>query len=383
MNITWLKKIAVIIEKKQNNIFTFPVKKQAKYVNHFKDPQDEFERSYFQYCCQMKLYGPILHIMLNIAALPISILLLSKYKKKNITPQHFEECLFFQNGLPNNIIPNSLKQKYSNILCINIDEHSLTKEDLSFLRDVFKKYPLSWMLWLKTIIVISQYSAFKTKYSPAAIISCSEFSFTSSLVTKYCRLNNIKRINVMHGEKLYDMHDSFVEFDEFYVWSQEYANLLCSLRASPDQFRIEIPQSLQIEKFPDVKSKYDYTYYLGGETDEELHNISKVLHKLLNNGERVAIRPHPRYSNISKIQQIFSFIDIEDTAEVTIEHSLLQTKNVISLYSTVLTQAYYSGINLIIDDVSAPKKYNKLEELGYVMLSVEHTLLSTLVRDTK
>ena len=48
-----LKQIAIKLEKKNNSKFTYPVDKQKEYLNHFKEPVDNSERSYFQYRCQM------------------------------------------------------------------------------------------------------------------------------------------------------------------------------------------------------------------------------------------------------------------------------------------------------------------------------------------
>ena len=377
-----LKKIATIIEKSQDNIFKYPVAKQKKYVEHFKEPKDRIERSYFQYCCQMKLYGEPLHFLLNAASFPLAMYYMIKLKVFSSKKDCFD-AIFFNDGKPKNIIPDSVLKKYKKINVISSNDRCLSKEDKSFLKRILKKYPFSWMFWLKLIIKISQYSYAIEKYSPKAIICCSEFSFTSSILTEYCHYRNVKLINVMHGEKLYDMHDSFAKFDEFYVWSQEYVDLLCLLRFDEKQFKIEIPKSLRIKKNKDIEIKYDFTYYLGGETIDELLIISEKLRIIKNNGFQVSVRPHPRYSNMSEINKIFDFLDIENPKKTPIETSLLQTKNAISLFSTVLTQIHYSeiGVGIIIDNVSAPNKYEKLDELKYIMLSVEHKLLSDLMEE--
>ena len=68
-----LKKKAVEIEVKQNNVFTYSVEKQQQYLKKFPEPKNLIERSYFQYKCQMKLYGRPLSFLLNILALPLFI----------------------------------------------------------------------------------------------------------------------------------------------------------------------------------------------------------------------------------------------------------------------------------------------------------------------
>ncbi|MBE5749323.1 MAG: hypothetical protein E7346_00470 [Clostridiales bacterium] len=381
MNTSFLHSVANKINKKQNSIFTYPVEKQKKYVEHFPEPKDGVERSYFQYRCQAKMQGALLQALLSFSALPLSIFYLLKLGKSSEKEESFD-AVFFNEGKPFNIIPDELLGKYDKIKTISTVQGCLSKEDRRFLRKIFKRYPFSWLLWLKLILKISQYSHAITKYSPKAVIACTEFSFTASILTEYCHFRGVELVNVMHGEKLYYMRDSFVKFDEFYVWNQQYVDLLCSLRADKDQFRIAVPKSLRISIDDSVTVKYDYTYYLGEETIEELGRISENLSKLKDGGKEVSIRPHPRYSNVAEINKIFEFANVEDTKTVTIEQSLLQTKNAVSLYSTVLMQAYSSGINVVIDDVAAPQKFSKLEELGYVMLKVPHRKMSELVTET-
>lgn len=382
MGVGFLKKISVKIEKRQNRIFSYPVAEQKKYVEKFPKPSDNFERSYFQYCCQMKLYGKPLHFLLNCAALPVSLFYLFKFKKCNTEFTESADAVFFHGGKPENIIPISLRDRFKNIVPSSADRHSLTEDDIKFLKKLFIRFPLSWFLWLKCIIKISQYSSAVSEYAPKAIISCDEFSFTSSVLTEYCHTKNVSLINIMHGEKLYFMRDSFVNYDEFFVWSKAYADLFISLRASKDQFKIEVPPSLLIKENGSICKKYDFTYYLASEKTDELREIGKNLSILKNHGLKIAVRPHPRYSDTEEIKQIFKFADIEDTEKITIEESLLQTENAVSLYSTVLNQAYHAGINIVIDDISGSEKYAKLKELQYAMLSEKHTLLSETVKSS-
>jgi hypothetical protein len=110
----------------------------------------------------------------------------------------------------------------------------------------------------------------------------------------------------MHGEKLFDICDAFVQYDRYYVWDEHYINLLVDLHAKKEQFRIAIPNSVKL----DCKSKdepiYDYTYYLGGEKAEVLRTIRDVL---LTTGvpvSRICIRYHPRYCDENEIRRTFT-----------------------------------------------------------------------------
>ncbi len=381
MKAVFLKRIALGLEKKQNSIFTYPVAVQKKYIKHFPEPKDNIERAYFQYCCQMKLYGELIQTCLNLSALPISLLYLLKLKKTDEETKKSVDAVFFNDGKPFNIIPKSVVLKYQDIITLSTDNRILTKDDRAFLNRIFKRYPFSWMFWLKLVLNISRYSYAIIKYSPKAIISCSEFSFTSSVLTEYCHTKGVKLINVMHGEKLYFIRDSFVKYDEFYVWDKGYRDLLASLGADKEQFKIEAPASLTIKADYEVEKKYDYTYYLQIEPDSELEKLSQTLGKLVDKGYKVSLRPHPRYTNIDTVNRLFSGIDIEDCNMLSIEKSILETKNVISKYSSVLNQAYHSGINIVIDDISDKNRFLKLKELQFVMLTVEHKLLSDVLEE--
>ena len=375
---SFLKKIAVEIEKKQNNMFTYPVAKQQKYVNHFPEPRDYIERGYFQYCCQMKLYGEPLHMFLNLASYPVLIYYLIKFKKIIKNYKISKDALFFNEGKPANIIPLSLQRRYNEIILVDSSDSCLSNDDFIFLKNIFKKYKFSGMFLLKIVLKIAQYSGAITKYSPKVIISCDEFSFTEAILTEYCHTRGVKSINVMHGEKLYFMRDSFIRYDEFFVWSKEYVDLFISLRAYKNQFKIEAPPSLKISPNPLIKKKYDYTYYLEAEDEKVLKKIKKELMKLEHKGYRISTRPHPRYSNMKLVNYIFKDINIEDVELVSIESSILQTKNVISVYSSVLNQAYHSGVDIVVDDVTRPWLFKKIKELKYIILETNPKYLSEL-----
>lgn len=79
------------------------------------------------------------------------------------------------------------------------------------------------------------------------------------------------------------------------------------------------------------------------------------------------------------LKRYLLFADVEDTTQISIEQSLLQSGAAISLYSTVLNQALCNSIPIIIDNMSNPENFNKLKELGYVCLYKEHRLLSEVL----
>jgi len=378
MGTEWLRKIGAAIGGKQNRVFTYPVDKQKAYIARFPEPKDGIERGYFHYCCQMKLYGQPTHFFMNLAALPLSAYYLATFKAAGATTEETADAVFFPDGKPFNIVPDSLQVRYANIVSASGDGKALTKEDRKFLKGIFRRYPVSWMLWLKVIIKVAQYSHAITKYKPQAIICCSEYAYTGPFLTAYCHTRGVKLINVMHGEKMYYMRDSFAHYDEFYVWDQHYVDLLTDLGAEKEQFRVELPGSMRIKKQPDVSAQYDYTYYLGNESKEIMETIADTMRLLHSQGKRLCVRPHPRFSDLKLVNELFDYAHIEDCKAVTIEQSLLQTGAAVSLYSTVLNQAACNSIPIVIDDISNRRDFEKLKELRYICLHKEHKLLSEI-----
>lgn len=379
----FLRKMSFFLEKKHNAIFLYDVKKQNRYIEKFRQPRDEIERAYFQYKCQMKLNGVFLAFLLNLLSFPVTILYFFTTKNKRVDTfdENKKDACFFRDGKPENILPLSLREKYTLLETNPDDGCHIGSNDKKFIRQLIKRYPFSWHFILKCFIKIRRYSFVIEKYSPKAIIVCAEYSFTSSVLTAYCRERDIRHIDVMHGEKLYYIRDSFFEFDECYVWDDYYANLFISLKASPKQFIVEIPDSLRFGSSIERIQIYDYTYYLANETEETLKNISCALNKLNEYNFKISVRPHPRYSNIDLVNRFFAFADIQNTDEVTIEQSLLQTGAAISLYSTVLNQASYNSVPVIIDDISNSEYFEKLKELRYICFNKKHMLLSEIFMD--
>lgn len=377
-----LRKMAVLLAKRKDALFSYAVDKQKKYIDKLGSPRDEIERSYFQYKCQMQFNGKALTFLLNMVSFPVTILYWFKYGKKiQVNRLEKKNLVFFRDGKPENILPKSLQKKYKVIESNPVEGILLTSNDKKFIKRIIYRYPFSWQFILKCLIKIGRYSFVIEEYSPEAIVVCAEYSFTSSALTAYCKQKNIKHIDVMHGEKMYYMRDSFFKFDECYIWDEYYKKLLTSMKADKQQFIIEIPASLKFNRELLRAQKYDYTYYLGIESEATLMKISKILEQLHKSGKRISIRPHPRYSNMDLVNKIFDFANIEKTEKISIEQSLLQTDAAISLYSTVLNQALCNSIPIIIDNMSNPENFIKLKELGYVCLYKEHRLLSEVLAE--
>ncbi len=375
MLISLLRKMAGKFSGK--SLFDYPVEKQKEYLSRFREPRSLIERSFFQYKAQMKLKGFWISLLLNTASVPLFFIYFL------MPGNRLNECLacdavFVKDGGVNdNVLPDSLREEYGRLETKAVEGRKLNLKDRFYILKFLFKYPLSWHFALKAEIKIARYRWLISLYSPKALIVHNEYSFTSSLLTDFCNRNGVELINVMHGEKLFFMRDSFFQFNRCYIWDAFYKDLFTELRADSEQFIVEVPPSLLFEKQSSYKT-VDYTYYLQAQGGARLELIANIMKDLKQKGYTVAIRPHPRYTNMEMLKGYLgdSNIEVEKCGEFSIEDSILRTKNAISIYSTVLQQAYYNGTKVIIDDVSDPKMVSKLQELQYIMARTDNTLIS-------
>ena len=104
---TILKSLALFLERRQNSLFSYDIDRQKKYIDSFRKPKDNIERSFFQYKCQMRFNVRPLLLLLNIASLPIIFFFLVKYRKKDIDLKTMQtnkkDAVFFRDGKPVNI----------------------------------------------------------------------------------------------------------------------------------------------------------------------------------------------------------------------------------------------------------------------------------------
>lgn len=366
-----------------HSFFSEGYEKQKKKIDSFEEPKDLIERSYYQYLSQTYNLPFILRFLQNATAIPFILYYIIRvftYEDEH-NHQDFNSAIFLREGVSKDILPNSLLNEYAKIEemplngSIYFDSH-----DKKMLLRYFKNYIKSPFFILKCLIKIGVYSNVIHNYKPNAIITHNEYSFTSSILTKYCNEMKVEHINVMHGEKLFNIRDAFVKFDRFYVWDEHYVNLFIKMRADKLQFRVEIPQKFQSNKYNTQEYDYELTYYLAGEDEESLNILANNLKKLIIPTNKICIRYHPRHSNIEQLGRIFSEFNMQDPEVISIEESLMKTNFVASLYSTVLYEAYIAGKEIIVDDITNNYRYNKLKSLEYIIINKNHILLSTMIR---
>ena len=355
-----------------NEVFSLGYEEQHNYLSSFKIPTDEIERSFFQYKCQQYKKSVLKKVLLNIISFFIFFgllffLVLKGIYKKIKLDKH--ESIFPYKDKYGEIIPLSYKTLYEIYEIYyqrGLERSILQKSDLRFIFDIYKRYPLNYFFLSNILYRISFYSFIIKKYRPKIIFCSAEYSFSSSILTKYCNIHGIEHFNVMHGEKIFSITDSFVKFNRFLVWDEHYKDLFLSLRAYPEQFEICFPPSLKLNLNYKKDILYDFTYYLGGEKENQLEKISYLISLLLDKGFKINLRVHPRYSDLEIINKIFKNVPIENASSISLKESFEVTENIIAFYSTVLYQGLVNGKNVFIDDLTCdPDFLKKLKELKY------------------
>lgn len=377
-----LKSAVVRLNSRRDPLFAVPVARQKAFLESLPEPKDLLERSYAQYRCQMMLERPILRVMYQAA----SMLLLPVYRRQLLRrpaprKEQAADAVFAFDG-PDTILPCSLRQEYPGIRQVRDFQNALflTGEDCSFLRELARRYPTAFYFRFKCMAKLAMYRSLYETYRPKAIIVSEEYSYTSSFLSEYCHRLGVEHINVMHGEKLYYIRDSFFCFDRCYVWDECYRRLFCDLRTEPMQFRIELSPSMQPWEKPSAPPEVDLTYYLQEEVVPGVYpRIAQALKTLQARGMVIAVRPHPIYTPPEAMCNFQGFL-LEDRS-ISIEQSILRTKCAASLYSTVLLQATVNGVAVVIDDLTAPERFAQLKSLRYIMLDKPHGLLSALLQE--
>ena len=346
-------------------------------------PKDDFGRSIAQHKCQVYPFKKDI-ILLNCVATvmtPIVMMMLLFKKQSLVNNDHSTIVCYNCFNLPG-AMPAALLEKDITYLKNSECPYYLRQADVSFLIRFFIRSFLHPFLAFRVMSKVAKYRYLLDSFSKLeAIAITGEFQDTASAMTQYCHEKGIKHYDFMQGEAFGSPRASFFHFDKCYVWDEHYKNLYESFGACPEQFEVSLPQCLQKIEGDHSNKKIDYTYYLGGDTDEKLSIIRTALDKLTAKGYACEVRPHPKWSDMDEVKKVFEGISIQDTKSVNIDQSILLTKNAVSLYSTVLLQAFYNDVNVVIDDLSNPNKFKMLEGYQYIMLTKPHKLLSELTKE--
>lgn len=251
--------------------------KQYKFLKSLGNPKDDVERSYFQYKCRNYRDDIFLFLFLkNILSFFILIYFYIKFSLNKINKKQNKDVIFVFERDRNDLIPKEYKNKFKYFRIG--DGYYLDKDDRKYFKEIIKRYPFSFYFLLRNLTKIAMYSYIVKKYSPRTILCSCEYSNTSSILTNYCEYHDIKHVNIMHGEIFFNIVLSFARFNIFYIWDEDYIEILDSLKIK-STYIINKPEALKI-KFDNCnlseKEIYDFTFYLQDETDDTLKILKNI-----------------------------------------------------------------------------------------------------------
>lgn len=361
-------------------------KEQQKIIDSLPEPKDIVDRAYNQYKTTMAgwtLFGSFFAEAVSFFLLPIYVWLLRRQSVEFEEPFNLI-CLVSPDQ--KNIIPLTLKKEFGNIRYGDVSERMcIDKEDWMYLSLIYKRYKRGYYFKLKILFRIATYSAFIKQYHAKAFVSAAEHSFSNTICTDYCEHKKIENIVCQHGEYLKQLSGSFFYVHRYYAWDEYYIKLHLEHRAFIPQFEIYLPDAIahleiDLEKSP----TYYATYYLAYENKEELENIRKNFDLLKEKGKRCKLRLHPRgrVYNEKIVKNIFGLnYYVEDCSKIALGDSISDSEYLMAIHSTVLLQGYLNGKKIIINDITQKAMYKELQDLGYIMLSKPHFLLSDIIAE--
>lgn len=378
-----LRKVNNKLSNKMVSERTLTYREQYDFLQSLPEPQDDIERSYDQYLCQKfsseSKFSFFLKTVASAVMLPIYCH--KKYKLEERDSSVQKPSIYIMVNNKTDMLPYELRDSNKLVGIPYGKGFYLDKDDIAYIKKIKKTHPHSYYFVYKVLLKIGLYSSIIKKYDPVEIIVNAETSFTSSILTDYCEKHGVQHIDVMHGEKVFWIRDSFFRFTKCYVWSDYHIDLFKSMRATQSKYIVSLPPAMRFDASKISAEKImDYRFYLGYETEQTLRSLKTITDIFDEKQKSYMIRPHPVYTDLELLNKYFESGVVEDVKSVGIEQSIVSTRNVVSIFSTVLRQAYYAGIRVIVDDCSNPKKYREMKDLKFWLYETNHVLLSEEIK---
>lgn len=360
------------------------------FLNGLCVPKDIYDESFNKYLCRMYYFGSMKKIVLNLLSffvlIPVSLVMLFYRKKLPMT----EGNLLILEKQPDvgysDIFPEELNDKYDNFIVVERESGKLGRlagESKQLYLQAWKKcwiHPY-FLLWI--IKELSIHSNYIEKYNPRSLVFyINERNVASPILSALYEKRGGKLISFMHGEYLLRLIQGYMHFSEYYIWDESYINMFQNtLHCNIEEYHIYTPLKLRKKwHLEEIEPSYYCTYYFCAEDSKSISIISNEMKKLVDEGYKCKVRPHPRYSHYQIINEQLNFLSIEDPHKVSIEKSLANTQYVIGLNTTVLAEAWVEGRKVVIDNLSNVAAYENLKARNSLAIKREHILLSEFVK---
>lgn len=379
-------KLAQQLQRGAKDFLDVPVAQERAFLAQLPEPASDVQRSYNQYLCQ-NFYRSRLYIWcLNFvsAGLFPFVLLVLLLKGCTLKRRKADFDAICDLGGFRDVIPEALSKEFRLDYDHWFKNSSLSLQDVPFVCRTAAFRPLSCFFGLKCMLKVSYYSDMLRRYEPKTVVTHNEYAFSSSVLTAYCQRRGVEHINVMHGEKLLRLRDTFFRFHRSYVWDEHYVKLFKQMRATKNNFILYTPAAMciDVDKHQSVNDYADVKYYLQVYNKEEITTIVAAMEQLKALGYTVKYRPHPRYSDVALLKTMVDEREVENPRKVGIATSVSNLRFAAGSFTTVLNQAYVSGKTVVMDDVTFPQRMQVLKERLYLFAEPKERccLLSEMVK---
>lgn len=375
-----------------NSEYVPDVKVWDNYLDSLGNAEDYIDASYKKYLCRVFCYSRFARVAMNITsffALWAYFPYLVKPSKPLSRPL-VGKALFEINEEVGyeDIFPDRLHSEYPLTVC-TVKNNYYVGDFCSSAKKLYKEckkahpFKFEYRLWL--LKELARHSKYLLEENPAAtIVYVNERNVALPLLKKMYEDDGRKLISFMHGEYLFQLVLAYAEFSQYYFWDSFYVDKFAGREKwTCDQYEIYTPIRLMkdnVEPGSDSPEVF-LTYYCSGESKQTIKTLSKIFARIEQEGLLCKVRPHPRDSHIELVRQTFPIDQIEFPESCSIEESLENTRYAAGLMSTVLSEAFVAGKDVVVDDITEPAKYENLFKRDAIILSKDFTPLSLLLKD--
>ena len=371
-------------------------------IDAFPEPSNDYDRCYQQYQCIVRKGSKVKFFCLHCAGVVMIPFFLALYALNRLllkpSASHSAIRINFNDKFGNvwdysALMPRELMEEFPDLkeirqrLYLPLFDGALGMDALKVWLGMAIRHPLKGHLNFNLLVHIMFVNRLLLLYHPKAlIVARMEMRYASNMMTMLCERHGCELILLMHGELTLDVRTAFVRFSRMYIWDEHYRDIMLWGRSDATRYIVAKPDSVNkitANILAHSSCLYDICYYMTGnnaEYHDNLEVIRDALVTLAKTGLRIKIRPHPRWSDMEAVQTLFGGFDIERASEKSLDDSVAETRCALGMFSTVLVQAFYAGKTVVLDDVSNPAYFSKLEEWQYIMLKKPHLLLSELLR---
>lgn len=376
------------------------VSKWMGFIKRLGTPETDLERTRYQYMSIYQFTNKIILFVKNVMALPLLVIsftgtfLFGNMRQWNKAEHPKAKVVGVTTGKSHGSrikmkdIPDELIKEFGDVFIYASPKGKtlfisgyLDKTGIELWINLLKKYPLSFYMNFSALMHLAFVGRLLKEFNPEAILTLeSENDFNTSLLSKYCEKKGAEYIGVMHGETYLNPHHAFVRFSRFYVWDEAYIEHYVITGSNRDFFRVYRTNRFNMDIPKNSKKESFITYYLQGQNEAQMKRICETLQIFTKVGLKCKIRPHPRATDMGLVKRIFSSTDIEvESQDISIEKSYSTAEYIVSVYSTVLSEANENGLKAVIDDITDKTLFDQLHDIMYVNLDKISRRLSEMV----